>query len=415
MRSYVNKDGERIEVSESHIRASIKIKKELQKLSPSRRCSWSKHKILMKKEGFDDSCTCEAYRGLVKDEQRKRGLLPQLEKHADIIASNKLESIKEAVGEMYFEKRENQNVLKELNKLKREIVDSSVIFSDIVKSLSDYNWSEFKMPKVKISHSKKSKSKMIVTLSDMHIGALVDLDVNKFNYDVAKERMTKYLIKILEKCEKENITEVYVMNLGDVIEHSTMRYSQGFDVEFKQSEQIVKASDLIIKFLFALADSNLNVSYSGIAGNHDRIDGDKNKNISGDHVVRVVNKIIETSISFSKKDNIKFIKAKDYKHSFSVNGRNVLAIHGDLDNINDDNILMKHSILDNKNYDTILAGHYHTRMIKEIGDNRFILVSGSLKGSDRYSIEKIKKISSASQSFYVVDENGELSVNSVSF
>jgi predicted phosphodiesterase len=98
----------------------------------------------------------------------------------------------------------------------------------------------------------------------------------------------------------------------------------------------------------------------------------------------------------------------DYGHSFRINELNILALHGDLDSKNDTNILSKHSTLNGVDYDIILMGHYHTREIKELGDNKFLCVSGSLKGADDYSINKLRKISSASQTICIIDGNGDV-------
>lgn len=98
---------------------------------------------------------------------------------------------------------------------------------------------------------------MIVGLSDLHIGALVDTNVNQYNFNIALERLSVYASKIIREANMNNITDLHVVNLGDVIEHSSMRFNQGYNVEFLFSDQIVRASDLIIKFLMFLAEKDL--------------------------------------------------------------------------------------------------------------------------------------------------------------
>ncbi|PWT37142.1 hypothetical protein DKZ22_13520, partial [Limosilactobacillus reuteri] len=73
--SYVNKKGEHISVTHQHLNIASEIKEELQKTSPSRRCSWPKHKKMMEQEGFYDSDTNENYRGLIKRFQKDSGRL----------------------------------------------------------------------------------------------------------------------------------------------------------------------------------------------------------------------------------------------------------------------------------------------------------------------------------------------------
>lgn len=409
MRSYTNRKGEVVTVNKEHLDIAVKIKKELQNSSPSRKCNWHLHKRLMEKEGFNDSDVNEQYRCLIKDYQKSIGELPQLEKYADMVASSKLESIKELVGEIAYEKRETQHVLRELNKVKREVIDYTLIAEQIGQALKSYNWSEFKFEYKPLSNS---SNKMIVALSDLHIGALVDSDINTYNYEVAKYRMQQYLNRVRKEIEINNVSEVYLINLGDSIEHPYM-HNLAYNSEFSWTEQVAKASDLIIKFMIGLVENNsITLRVAGIGGNHDRFHDDKNKSLDGDHAVKMINDNIKSFIENSNIERITYEQAKDYEHSISINGLNVKFLHGDLDNINDQNTIAKHCSLDGVDYSLILMGHYHHHSIKEVGINKAVVGFGSLKGADGYS-EKNRRISSPSQGFVLIDENGNYEIRSV--
>lgn len=408
MRSYTNQQGDVITVSEEHLNTSIRVKKELQKASPSRKCAWRMHKLLMEKEGFYDSDSNESYRCLIKDYQKSIGELPEVAKHADMVADSKLESIKELVGEIRYEKRDNQHVLRQINKGTNQLIDFSLVLEEIGNAFRNFDFSQYNLQPYEPVEEKDSK--MIIALSDMHIGALVDTDINKYNFEVAVDRLSQYASKIITEARRRGVNELYIVNLGDVVEHSTMRYGQGFSTEFAFSEQITRASDLIIKFITMLANAKLIVTYAGIAGNHDRIT-DKDKNIDGDHAVKAINHAIEIFVKYYKQDNVKYVQAKDYKHSLQLNGVNVLALHGDLDGKNDLHLLSKHSNIDGVNYDLAIMGHYHTVDITEVGLGKYISVSGSIKGADDYSLNKIRKVSAPSQSYYVIHKDGSYEIN----
>uniref|UniRef100_A0AB39C6W3 Metallophosphatase n=1 Tax=Bacillus phage KoopaTroopa TaxID=3234046 RepID=A0AB39C6W3_9CAUD len=412
MRSYTNKSGELVKVSESHLNTAVRIKQELQKASPSRKCSWSLLVKMMEREGYFDADNNESYRCMIKAYQKSIGELPEAPKYADMVADSKLESIKEIVGEMAYEKRENQHVLKELNKVKRDVIDFALTAEQIGNAFKAHDFSEFKLEAEDIKVA--GNSKMVVSLSDLHIGAIVDNKVNTYNYFIAQERMQKYLNKIVAEAKVNGITDVYVINLGDTVEHSSMRFAQGYGVEFSYSEQIVRASDLIQKFLIGLSQ-HVKVTYAGIAGNHDRVDGDKNKGIDGDHAIKAINYAIEQFITNAQIDRITYEQAEDYKHSFVVGGKSILALHGDLDNQNDAGLLARHSEIDKVEYDLVLMGHTHTRYLKEVHDNKFISVSGSLKGADDFVLNKLRKVSSPSQSYHIIHEDGEIEVRWVTF
>jgi hypothetical protein len=410
MRSYTNKKGELIEVSEKHLETAIRIKQELQKASPSRRCSWALHKNLMEKEGFTDSENSENYRCLIKAYQKEKGELPEAPKYADMVADSKLESIKELVGEIAYEKREAQHEFKKLNKVKRDIIDFTLIAEQIGQAFRNHDFSKLRFDSKPIE--KTNGKKMFVGLSDIHIGALVDNEINKYNYEVAQQRMQTYLSKVIAEAKENDVKEVYVMNLGDSIEHPYM-HNLSYTSEFTLQEQIVLASDIIIKFLIGLAEAKLTVVTAGIAGNHDRLNADKKANLNGDHAVKGINYAIKSFIENAKAERITYVQATtDYGHSIEMNGVHIKCVHGDLDSIGDKNLLAKHSDLDNKNYSILVMGHYHHHWIKEHGLEKFIVGFGSLKGADSHGINA-KLISSPSQGIIIVDENGEIEIKRI--
>jgi predicted MPP superfamily phosphohydrolase len=362
---------------------------------------------MMEQEGFYDADTNENYRQMLKQYQKSIGELPEAPKYADMVVEGKLESIKELVGEIAYEKRENQHVLKQLNQVKREVLDFTIVAEQIGQAFKSFDWSQLKF---KYNKPNLGKTKMIVSLSDLHIGALVDTDINKYNYAVAQQRMQKFLDRIISEIKYNAVSEVYLMNVGDVIENPYM-HNLAFNCEFTASEQIVRASDIIIKFMIGLSE-HVHVTVAGIAGNHDRYEENKNVSLDGDHAVRAVNYAIKSFIENSKIQRITYEQAKDYEHSININGLNVKFVHGDLDNINDQNLIAKHSAMDGINYNLIIMGHYHHFWLKEQGLNKTVVGFGTLKGSDGYSV-KVRKLSSPSQGFIIVDEHGNYDIFSV--
>lgn len=407
MRSYTNKDGDSVEVSQEHLEVAIEIKKELQKASPSRRCSWTLHKKLMEKEGFLDSENSESYRCMIKDYQKSIGELPEAPKYANMVADGKIESIKELVGEIAYEKRESQHVLRQLNKVKRDVIDFTLIAEQIGESFRNYDWSKIDFTYYPVAETDK---KMVVFLSDLHIGALVDIDENEYDFKIAQDRMQIYLDKIISEIKRNDISEVYVVNLGDSIENPYM-HNLSYTSEFTYSEQTACASDIIIKFIKKLSEVAY-VRVAGIAGNHDRMNDDKNKSLYGDHAVKGINKAIQSFIEHSEIERITYEQAKDYEHSIEVNGIHIKCVHGDLDNISDKTTLAKHIQKDGINYSIIAMGHYHHHWVKEVAINKFMVGFGSLKGVDAHG-DRTRLMSSASQGYIIVDENGDFDIRNV--
>lgn len=409
MRSYTNKKGERVEVSKEHLDRAVEIKIELQKGSPSGRCSWRQLVDMMKEDGFDNADNTESYRCMIKDYQKSIGELPQVEKYADMIASKKIDSIKNLVGEYAYAKRDAQNQFRQLNKVRRDMIDYTLFVEEIGEAFREHDFSHlhFKYKPVE----SLNKKKMVVALSDIHVGALIDIDINRYNYEIAQARMQEYLNKVIYEAKRDEITDIYLIGLGDMIEHPYM-HNLAYSCEFTLSEQILMASDLFIKFMMGLADAKLNVTVAGIAGNHDRFNEDKKKSLNGDHAMKGINKAIQSFIENAKIERVTYEQAKDYEHSVEINGVHIKFVHGDLDNHRDKNIISKHSSLDGVDYSLIVMGHYHHHEIIEVGIEKSVVVFGSLKGADSYGV-KNRMVSSVSQGIIKIDEDGEIEIKRI--
>lgn len=379
MPSYIDGKGEKIEVTDGHVEVAIEIKKELQKESPSGRCSWIRHKRMMVEEGFEDSSTNENYRCMIKAEQKKRGELPSAEKHAERVSESKLESIRNAIGEMYIAKRSNQNTLRELNKAKREISDNFILFEDIKKEILQIDMVD--VVQSKLSPLEKTKNALLVNVSDWHIGLVTE----EFNYKVANERILKYAQRVIEYAELFEVNTLYVQNLGDSIEGVSMRYTQPFDIEFDYSTQVVKATELTIKFLTELSEYCNVVYLGGIYGNHSRFT-DKDKSLAGDSSENIIDASVK---SFIELMNNPRITADDKKQnnsemSFEINGKYIKAVHGDLIGKQGDRIT-KFISSDKIDYDLLVYGHYHNFSVSEQNHGKLEVGSGCLQGSTEYS------------------------------
>lgn len=400
---YINKEGEEIEVSEEHIKTALSIKLELQGMSPSRRCNWKKHQMAMTIEGFNDCEASENYRIMIANYQRKVGGFSNAVADSNAYAGKQLEAIQALVGEMATEKRDNQLVLRELNKVKRDIMDGNLQTKAIIESLaSTFKGYEFPdLSKLEPIQTTKYGSKSVLLITDWHIGALVETKSNKFNYDVAYDRVLQIVKQTALHIESNNIKELEVVFMGDLIEGSFMRASQGFDVEFNTATQINKASDLLLRLLSVLS-KYAKVTYRGFSGNHDRMNqSDKGNNLHGDNVVVIANNIIRTYIEATGSPNLAYAETDYYSAVLNVNGVNIKLVHGDLEKRADKGKLHDHSSRDGVRYDILAYGHFHHFAITEIGHNRFELAVGSIKGTDDYA-EKFGLESAPSQAIITV-------------
>ena len=411
---YINKVGEEVEVSEEHIKTALSIKLELQEMSPSRRCNWKKHQQAMIEQGFYDGEASENYRVMIANYQRKVGGFAKGMDNGDVYAGKRLDVIQAMVGEMATEKRDNQNTLRELNKIKREIMDGNLqtkaIIEAVERAFEGYDFPDLSNISPIVVPQDGIKSVLLIT--DWHIGALVSTSGNKFNLAVAQGRIAQIINQTVLNIEKNGIKEIEVVYMGDLIEGSFMRASQGFDVQFNTATQINKASDLLIRLL-TLLSKYAKVTYRGFSGNHDRMNqSDKGNNLHGDSVVVIANKIIHTYIEATKNPNLSYAEADYYSAVLSINGVNIKLVHGDLEKRADKGKLHDHSSRDGIRYDILAYGHFHHYAVTEIGHNRFELAVGSIKGTDDYA-EKFGLESAPSQAIINIDRNGEIDIKRI--
>ena len=415
MASYRNKNGEIVTVSQEHLDTAVELKQLLQRNSPSNRCSWAMHRRMMLEEGFDDSENSEAYRQMIKHYQKTIGKLPTAKEYAESVASSKLESFKKLVGDLTWEKRENQKYLREINKGKREIIDGSLFISEVSESirnvLSDVAWEEINNHTFSpiASHG---GTRMILCLTDWHIGALVDVEGNKYNYSIAKQRINTVVDEAIRVATERKVYRIDVVYMGDILEHAYMRDAQAYSAEFPVSQQMALGGRLMIEVLYRLSKTFF-TTYRGFAGNHDRFNKDKNGNIDGDTGMVVVNEMVKLFIESANIDNLMFSDCANYNARLvNVNGRNFKFVHGDLEKKQDTGKLADHSSNDNIIYDAIVYGHFHHHMVLEVGVDRFEIRVGSTKGSDDYS-EKLGVGSAPSQAVILVSDTGEIDVKRI--
>lgn len=88
--------------------------------------------------------------------------------------------------------------------------------------------------------AKLDKASLIVTLSDLHVGALNDVGY-KFDYEILIKRLNKYKQEIERMVETiPGISNIRLYILGDSVEHFYMRNQQSFEAEFPYPYKLQK-------------------------------------------------------------------------------------------------------------------------------------------------------------------------------
>ena len=192
-----------------------------------------------------------------------------------------MQKAKDIVGEQYLLKKQLQNENNQIRKVKNDFVRAISVAEDVIEA---FKRDGFEIPEYNYEPIVSSDNKtLVVFIGDWHIGyRIINCKGNYYNWEIANERINKLIDECYKLIRLYNIENVKVFNVGDQLEGTYMRQTQNQYCEFLQGEQIEKCIKLTYRFLTALS-KECNVTYDGIAGNHDRVNGDKTANYDGDN------------------------------------------------------------------------------------------------------------------------------------
>jgi predicted phosphodiesterase len=302
--------------------------------------------------------------------------------------------------------------LREIRREKQKLFDERAAFNksnrDVARLEQDLDYLEklIKSTQYKpfdiVYHNDRDKD-LIVLLSDMHIGLNVESNFGKYNSDIAKEMLGKYLGEVVDAIELYKIQNVYVILLGDFISgniHTTVQLQNRENV----IEQIQLASEMTSDFIYNIAKHCDNVIVNSVGGNHSRL-GKKDDVLRDERLDNLVMWYAEaklgniTNVHFEVEENIDPTIAKN-----TIRGKVYYSVHGDYDSFSESGV-SKLVMMTGEIPSVVFYGHMHHNSFDDI-NNIKIIRSGSFAGTgDDYTVSK--RISGKpSQVMCVVDNTG---------
>lgn len=253
----------------------------------------------------------------------------------------------------------------------------------------------------------KSDKEMIVMLSDWHIGMQIDNQFNKFNIEVAKERIGKLRERMMEKVEQDDIGTVHIAQLGDLVNgsiHISTRIANEEDI----IQQIIITANLLQEFVKPLIDKGINVEYYNIIGNHGRVSPSKMETAGIDENFE---KLLFTMMStyYKDSDNFHAHDSKDGLITAKIKNLDFCFAHGDFDK--GTGVIAKLPQLFGYVFDYVLTGHLHRESIMDYGKTTHI-TNSALCGSDDYAMQ-LRLSSKPSQKILVLDDTGVIENNTI--
>lgn len=317
----------------------------------------------------------------------------------------------EQVTSYLIDNEDNNARLREMRKLQREGIYMKILMDNVKKHLTE----ELKgMPRAKylqteVPKPQKGDKSLVLLLSDWHVGALVfNKDTGGYSFEKLKGKVQNTITQILQMVQDLDIKHVYVLHLGDTIEHVSMRnVNQAFESEFPATEQIGKSTRLITDMLTVLS-KQVHITFGMIAGNHDRFEGNKNDKIHNDTITYLIlDTLFLIQEQFGGLPNVTLLDNRDdtYDLLVKVAGKNIKAVHGDHEGKAKDQKIPKH--IKDEAIDFLVMGHIHTTRIIQEDFARFHVYVGSTMGANNYSKEHNFPTTFASQMVIVLTEGSD--------
>lgn len=257
---------------------------------------------------------------------------------------------------------------------------------------------------------KRNKTKTaIVDIADAHYGRngkIIGLKgevLAEYSVEIFERRMYELLDRTVEIIEKENLSDVIVVNLGDQLD-GMLRLTQLQFLELGVVESAMRVAEFMSQWLSKLSEYVV-VDYYSVLGNHAelRIAGIKSGEVKRENMELVTPWFIKERLKDNERVNVhdaQFVQLID------VLGTKIMLAHGQ-DERNLENSIKDYSMIYQEQIHMLKTGHLHHVNNKTIGmaglQNIEYVQSPSICGIDEHSV-KLKKTANAGSLITLFEE-----------
>lgn len=285
--------------------------------------------------------------------------------------------------ELLEERKKLQSVKVEYNKILREKARKELLFEQVRES--------FDKLEPPISHPKPVETKnksYVLSLGDIHYGKEFESFHNKYNEQIAADRLYEILAETVTFCDEKGVNEIDVLNLGDSIEGMTLRVSQLKSLQSGFVDQVIKFSKLYARWINDLSKHVKVNLHHIVSSNHTEIRAHNTSRgeMPKEDMERIIHMYIHDVLEDNPNVNV-------HSHDsgiaeFELQGFNMIALHGHQVK-NAKTMIAQLSNHRQKFYQYAFTGHLHHGNDLTVGStgtaNIKVIQSPSVMGSDEYS------------------------------
>jgi len=273
-------------------------------------------------------------------------------------------------------------------------------FVDLVKETICRNLEPIKFSyNQKVINSYNSKD-LLISLSDLHTGIVIDSFTNQFNETILSQRIGNYVDKIIDIQKTHRVENAYIV-IGELVSgiiHDNLRLQNNMDL----MEQFKYACEIISAMLTVLSDYFVNIYVYTTPGNHSRIVPQKEKSLAKENIDLLAPFYLKARLQNYNNIVICDNDIDPMIAIFDIRGNKVVSVHGDKDS--PDTVVQNMTLFLRQQIDIVLLGHRHTNGFKTINDTK-ILQAGCCSADDSYAND-LRKRNRPEQIVAVIDENG---------
>lgn len=309
-------------------------------------------------------------------------LLLDREREANIKSKKLLSELDEKMIELRKERQKFYDQRNAFNKLVRERSRQEELNEILVDAI---NHGELPSLNYQQNYIPDSNNDLLVSLNDLHYGAVHDNHWGKYDSEICISMMSHYLDEIIKIAETHHSENCIVWENGDVISGAIHRSIQITNKE-NVIEQVMGASELIAEFLAELSKHFKTVKFVSVSGNHSRIDPNKDNSLVDERLDDLVEWYLTARLQ--NFDNIEIgagEKIDPTMYLINVRGKNYCGVHGDFDG-SASKVQSLQTMVGTPLY-AVLSGHLHHNKTDEVQGVKTIM-AGSFLGMDAYCVQK---------------------------
>lgn len=268
-----------------------------------------------------------------------------------------------------------------LNRLIRERARQEELNEILVEAVANGN-----LPQLDYTPSgvATSDNDILVSLNDIHYGANVDNYWNKYNSDICRDMMRKYLDHIIAIGQLHRSENCIVWENGDAIS-GNIHHSIAVTNKENVIEQVIGVSELIAEFLAELSKYFLTVQFVSVSGNHSRLDI-KDRALKEERLDDLVEWYLSARLQNFENVIIGVGERVDSTmYLIDVRGKTYCGIHGDYDG-SAAKVQALQTMARRPLY-AVLSGHLHHCRMDEVQGIKTVM-AGSFLGMDDYCVSK---------------------------